>query len=174
MNYAIELIESNNLQPADAIVLKKKFLGMVDHFAIFLGYDGENLPYFVANYTKGVRRISMTELNEFLIKLEPTRIERFDGDDNIRENAVSRALSRMGENAYNIFSNNCESYKNDVHYGVNYSEQAKNFNSAVGKVGITSVFVGLAALASKNKKVAVWILGLAALATIAYVVSKDD
>ena len=57
MNYTLSLIQQNNLRPADALVLRKKFLGMVDHFAIFLGYDNYNEPYIVDNYKDGIQRV---------------------------------------------------------------------------------------------------------------------
>ncbi len=174
MSYAITLINQNNLKPADAIVLRKKFMGMVDHFAIFLGYDKRNQPIFVANYTKGVKQISESELNGFLEKLNPTHIERFEGNDKMRLLAVKRAVSRIGERAYDYFSNNCESFKNYVQKGVSYSKQAENFNKSAGNIGIAGAAIGIGALATKNKKVAGWALGISALAAIAYIVSKDD
>lgn len=174
MNQALSLINSNNLQPADAIVLRKKFMGMVDHFAIFLGYDSNNYPFFVANYTEGVRRIENKELEMFLQKLEPTHIERFEGDSKMRSQAVKRAIYRIGEKAYDYFANNCESFKNYVQKNVSYSKQAENFNKVSGSIGIAGATVGIAALASKNPKVAGWALGIAALAAIAYLISDND
>jgi len=174
MTYALSLIQQNNLKQADAIVLRKKFLGMVDHFAIFLGYDNNKYPYFVANYKGGVQRVSEKELDSFMRKLEPIRIERFNGTEVERKNAVERAISRIGERAYDYFANNCESFKNYVQRGVNYSRQAENFNEIAGAVSVGSAVVGVAALASKSPKVAAWTLGLTALATIAWAVSRSE
>ncbi|OFX43084.1 MAG: hypothetical protein A2046_08705 [Bacteroidetes bacterium GWA2_30_7] len=174
MTYALSLIQQNDLKQADAIVLRKKFLGMVDHFAIFLGYDNSNYPYFVANYKDGVQHVSEKELDSFMQKLEPTRIERFVGTEVERQNAVKRALNRIDEKAYDYFANNCESFKNYVQKGINYSKQAENFNEIAGAVGIGTAVVGVAALASKSPKVAAWALGLTALATIAWAISRSD
>ena len=174
MNYTLSLIQQNNLRPADALVLRKKFLGMVDHFAIFLGYDNYNEPYIVANYKDGVQRVQKQELDQFMQKLEPTRIERFEGTEIERQAAVKRAVKRIGEKAYDYFANNCESFKNYVQKGVNYSRQAENFNEVAGAVGIGSAVVGVAALAAKSPKVAAWALGLSALAAIAWGISRSD
>lgn len=174
MSYALALIEQNGLQQADAVVLRKKFMGMVDHFAIFLGYDTNGHPFFVANYTKGVERIKEDELNSFLEKLEPTRIEKFEGTEQERQEAVNRGLERLGEKAYDFFANNCESFKNYVQRGINYSRQAENFNNIAGTVGVAGAVVGITALATKNPKVAGWALGIAALAAVAWAVSKND
>jgi hypothetical protein len=174
MSYAILLIQQNDLKQADAVVLRKKFLGMVDHFAVFLGFDTFSKPVFVANYKDGVKQISEMELNDFLQKLEPTRIERFVGTEHERQQAVGRGVARIGEKAYDYFANNCESFKNYVQKGINYSLQAKNFNGMAGAIGVGSGVVAVTALASKNPKVAGWALGLTALAAIAWAASKHD
>ena len=105
------LITANSLRQADAIVLNKKILGMVDHYAIFLGYRNSN-PVFVANYKDGVKEVSINDMREVLQTLQPTKIDRFPGTEIQRKQAVNRALSRVGERAYNYFSNNCEHFKN--------------------------------------------------------------
>jgi hypothetical protein len=174
MNYTLSLIQQNSLKPADSIVLKKKFLGMADHFAIFLGYDYNKDPYIVANYKNGVQRVHKRELDVFLQKLEPTRIERFVGSDEERKEAVNRAVKRIGEMAYDYFANNCESFKNYVQKGINYSAQAENFNEISGKLGIGSAIVGITALAAESPKVASWALGLSAVAAIAWAISKNN
>lgn len=116
-----DFVLSNNLQPADAVILHKKFMGMVDHFVIYLGNE-ENEPKFVANFTKGIKVLPNEEINEQLKKYVPKKIERYPGNDFHREEAVNRALSRLGEKAYGFFSNNCEHFKNWVHYGKQYSK----------------------------------------------------
>ncbi len=128
-----QFIMQNRIQPADAIILRKKFFGMVDHFVIYVGVY-QNRHRFVANYTKGVRDISQSELNEFLRFLDPTKIEKFPGSENSRQDAVKRALSRLGENRYNIGNNNCEHFKNWVHFGKHESRQVENFKAGAGAV----------------------------------------
>jgi len=174
MNKAITLISENNLQPADAIVLRKKFIGMVDHYAIYLGSDEKNEPIFVANYTKGIKRISKNELNNFLRTLQPTHIEKFKGDANMRKSAIERAIKRLGEDSYHFFKNNCESFKNYVHFGVNKSVQAEDFNNVTGSLAIAGATVALGSLAMKNKKIAGWAIALAAIAGVAYLLSDND
>lgn len=130
------LLATNSLKQADAIVLNKKILGMVDHYAIFLGYRNSN-PVFVANYKDGVKEVSISDMQEVLQTLQPTSIERFIGSEFERRAAVNRALSRVGERAYNYFSNNCEHFKNWVHSGEHRSSQVKKAGNAllVGAVG---------------------------------------
>lgn len=132
----------NQLRQADVIVLRKKFFGMLDHFAVFLGYHqvtGE--PLFAANYTKGTRMLEPKELEPLLAQLIPERIERFIGTEAQRENAVLRAISLIGQDNYNYFTNNCEHYKNFVQKGMAYSEQANNFGNGL-IAGVAILFIG--------------------------------
>lgn len=150
------LVTANNLRQADAIVLNKKFLGMVDHYAIFLGYRNSS-PVFVANYKDGVKEVSISDMHEVLQTLQPTAIERFIGSEIERRAAVVRAFSRVGERAYNYFSNNCEHFKNWVHTGEHRSAQVNTAGNAllVGAAG-TAIY----AIKNENPKAGLLALGL--------------
>jgi len=139
------IITQNNLQQADAVVLRKKILGMVDHFAIFVGYRGNN-PIFVANYKDGVQEVSNNEMTVILKTLQPKAIERFEGNHIERTNAVKRAMSRVGERAYSYVGNNCEHFKNWVHSGEHRSQQVNK----AGNIALT-VATGTAINAIVNK-----------------------
>lgn len=154
-----DFIIYNNVKSADAIILRKrKILGMVDHYAIFLGYDtSSGDPLFVANYHDGVKIIPKFEINQLLAMLEPTDIDRFSGNEQQRTGAINRAMSRVGERAYNYFSNNCEHFKNWVHYGNNYSEQVQ---VAADSCLALAVGTGIGAIAAKNPKVGAIATGL--------------
>ena len=140
-----QFIKTYNLKPADSIVLQKKFFGMVDHYAIYIGnHNGE--PQFIANYTKGVQLIDRNEMNKFLQLLIPVKIDRFSGNEMQRRNAVQRAISQLGKKAYSYLSNNCEHFKNWVHYGVPKSEQVEQFSKGLA-VGAT-IFAGAVLLSA--------------------------
>jgi hypothetical protein len=136
-----QFIIQNNLQQADVIVLKKNFFGMLDHFAVFLGYDYlTGVPLFAANYTKGTQFISQQELASFLTQLVPERIERFTGNAVQRQQAVERAISLIGSDNYNYFTNNCEHYKNFVQTGIPHSEQSKTFGNGIAVGALILLF----------------------------------
>lgn len=140
-----QFIAINNIRPADAIIMRKKFFDMVDHYVIYVGVFG-NRHRFVANYTKGIKDISPQELTKFLEYLDPTKVDRFPGQERGRSQAVQRAISRVGENAYNVLTNNCEHFKNWVHYGKSHSKQAENFTnglSVVAGIGFIAMAFGL-------------------------------
>lgn len=159
----VQYVNYNSLQPADAIVLRKKFMGMVDHYAIYLGKDEFGIPKFVANFTKGINIIPDKEINEQLQKYVPERIEKFEGNRYERQSAIERAWSRIGEKAYGFFSNNCEHFKNWVHYGKQISEQVDRGGSVLA-VGGTAMLVG--GLLTSHKKTRNWGAGLLTLGIV--------
>lgn len=146
-----QFITHYNIKPADAVVMKKKLFGMVDHYVIYLGISNQK-HVFVANYTKGVKIIPDHELKEFLQILEPTKVDRFPGLESHRNAAVQRAMSRIGERAYNYVTNNCEHFKNWVHRGEHKSTQVNNAIDGVAfGAGILVLGGLLSALFSKER-----------------------
>lgn len=159
----VQFVNYNQLRPADAIVLRKKFMGMVDHFAIYLGNDEIGTPKFVANFTKGITIIPDDIINKQLQKYVPERIEKFKGNNSERQSAIERAWERIGEKAYGFFSNNCEHFKNWVHYGKPISEQVDKAGNVISFGGATMLFGGLLA---SHKKTRNWGAGLLFLGII--------
>jgi hypothetical protein len=157
-----QFVEVNGIRQADAIILRKKILGMVDHYAIFLGYRNA-IPVFVANYRDGVKEVSVHEMNEILQTYEPAQIDPFPGPEYERSNAVQRALSRIGERAYNYVSNNCEHFKTWVHTGENRSKQVDTVGNIALGIGTGTA---IAAIATKNPKLGAWAVGLLLLGAI--------
>lgn len=162
----------NNLQPADAILLNKKFFGMLDHFAVYLGrHPQTNKPIFAANYTEGVQLLTPVEVDQFLVKLVPSKIERFYGSLHQRREAVNRALTMVGKKSYNLIFNNCEHYKNFVQFNKKYSGQV----DAAGKTAmIGGGIVALAGAASGNGKALGWGLAFLALGALAVGAANQD
>lgn len=173
MSYVDRFVVANNLRQGDAILLKKKFAGMFDHFAVYLGRDrNTNRPIFAANYTKGVALLKQEEANEFLQKLVPEKIERFIGSNQKRKEAVQRALSKRGEKGYNLIFNNCEHYKNFVQYGERYSGQVDNAGNAVAVLGGAALIGGV--LAKNDRVVLAGLAGLALGALLKIAGDQED
>ena len=116
-------ITTYNVKPADSIVVKKQFFGILDHYVIYLGKDIYGEHKFIANYTKGVRYIENRELSSFLKSYVPVRINRFVGNEQQRAYAVERANSRLNERSYNLILNNCEHFASFVQNGHSKSSQ---------------------------------------------------
>ena len=168
MTYTEQFVIQNDLQPADAIVLRKKFFGMFDHFVVFLGYhQTTDKPLFAANYDKGVQLVKEHETDHFLQTLEPERIERFTGTELDRKGAIRRALSELGNKSYNLIWNNCQHYASFVQFGKKYSHQVDAIGKTMIVGGAASALIGAA---TENKKALGWglfFLALGALATSA-------
>ncbi|WBX76239.1 lecithin retinol acyltransferase family protein [Tenacibaculum ovolyticum] len=165
-----EFIKENHLKQTDALVLRKRFFGMVDHYVLFMGYRA-NKPLFVANYKDGVQEVTTSEINKYLQVLEPQTIERFSGSDNERTIAFRRALSRVGEKAYNYFGNNCEHFKNWVHHGENFSSQVKIAgNTAI----VAGVGLGAIGLVKKYPKTALLGAGILLVGALLKDLSSDE
>ena len=160
----------NSLKPVDAIVLNKKFMGMIDHYAIYLGKDIDGHK-FVANFTDGIQILPVQEINKQLKKYQPRKIERFRGNYFQRQEALDRAISVIGQRAYNFFANNCEHFKNWVHFGEKYSKQVDAAGTALA---VTGGAMAIAGLVSSEAKVRNWGTGLALLGIILKGLSHNE
>ena len=158
MKKVIDIVSKYNLRIIDAIVLKKRFIGMVDHYVLFGGFDDLNQPVFVANYKTGVQIVPNHDMINYLEILEPSKIIRFKGNEEKRIEAINRAKSRIGEKAYDYLANNCEHFVTWVHTGKHSSKQVADAGVGLMFVGGASTFAGAT---SKNK--AVVALGLGTL-----------
>ena len=119
-------VRQNQLRPADAVIVKKRGLGILDHYVIYLG-EYKGTPQFIANYTKGVKIIPLRELQNFLSTYAPVKLNRFVGSEQQRKEAIRRAYQRLDEDAYHLILNNCEHYARYVQEGNPRSNQVRNW-----------------------------------------------
>ncbi len=139
-----ELVSQYKLKVVDAIVLKKRFIGMVDHFVLFGGYDNNLQPIFIANYKSGVQIVPPVDMVKYLNMLEPEKIIYFTGNEQERNEAIDRAKSRIGERAYDYFANNCEHFVTWVHTGKHNSKQVADAGVAIMAAGAMTAIGGVA------------------------------
>lgn len=139
------VIETIALRQADAVVIKNINSPILDHYAIFLGWDSNtNYPIFIANYPNGgVRVVPHEETVHFLSFMRLSRPRRFEGNDYQRKQAIERAFECVGQKTYNFPFNNCEHFVNYVQKGIAYSQQTRIVSSSVAAAGAL-------ALLSKN------------------------
>lgn len=120
------------LQPADRIVEPLFQTGVTKHYSIYLGEDFSGQEWIAENHkTKGVQIIPAK--NFFSQTKQIVRIEKFNGSNQARKEAIQRAL-RLAGKPYNLLNYNCEHYANEVLTGRPESKQ------------VTNAFVGLFAL----------------------------
>lgn len=141
-NYLTSFVRSQNLRQADAVVVKKDFFGILDHYVIYLGKEYNGTHKFIANYNQGIKILPSNEMEVFLQRYSPVRVNRFVGTRNQRIEAIQRALSRRNENSYNLILNNCEHYKNFVHHGIKQSDQVTTVGSTLLIGGIAAAIIG--------------------------------
>lgn len=133
MDIELKLVSYFNLEPGDRIVIPKSSLGLVQHHALYLGYD-EFEQHLICENVFGVGVI-LTRVEDFFYFVKSvTRIEKFHGNNFVRKRVVQKALTRLGK-PYSLINYNCESFCNDVQHNI--------IKSAQVSVGLFVGFVGL-------------------------------
>lgn len=111
----------NTLQLAGRLVIPKNGLSLVQHHAIYLGKDNNgNRMYIESAIGRGVQIVNEAYL--FRDCYEFTRVERFTGNQQKRNNAVQLATQLIGK-SYDLLNFNCEHYANMVQHQKSYSNQ---------------------------------------------------
>lgn len=105
MNMNIE--QKNNIKPGDGLVRSKSFLGIIDHYGLYVGRSMviENHPL------SGVRLVT---LSEFLNGRKLLKVKPYPGLEWTRSSAVNRAYEMIGTQ-YSVFEFNCEHFVNYIH-----------------------------------------------------------
>ncbi|OED34624.1 hypothetical protein AB832_07055 [Flavobacteriaceae bacterium (ex Bugula neritina AB1)] len=130
-----QFVRDCRLRPGDGIVVRKRFLGLLKHYVVYLGKErGRHL--FIANMTQGVQILNSGQIAEFLQYMEPRRIIPFEGTERERRFAVQRAFTYPNSRNYRLLANNCEHYFNYIHNGKGYSGQTAAFGAGLAVSGI--------------------------------------
>jgi hypothetical protein len=117
----------------------------------------------VIHYTKSQATISRTSWASFASGME-VFVRRY-GNCDTPDVVIQRAESRLGENTYHLFNNNCEHFAKWCKTGIRVSEQVRNAGAAaggasgsgaavaagIGVVGATGAAAGLSAPATVTK-----------------------
>lgn len=133
MNRELQLIRQFNLEPGDRIVVPKSLFCIIQHHALYLGYNDLGEHLICENMIGvGVRLIRVDDFFKDVISV--TRIEKFQGKNFERRKLVEKALSKLGK-PYSLINYNCESCCNDVQHNVIKSDQLSK-GLFIGFVGI--------------------------------------
>ncbi|WP_396191823.1 lecithin retinol acyltransferase family protein [Flavobacterium sp.] len=133
MNKELQLISELNLEPGDRIVVPKSLFGIIQHHALYLGYDSLG-QHLICENIIGVG-VKLTRVDVFFQDVKSiTRIEKFQGNNFERRKLIEKALSKIGM-PYSLINYNCESFCNDVQHNV--------IKSAQVSVGLFIGFVGI-------------------------------
>ncbi|MEY4835023.1 MAG: hypothetical protein RI980_1138 [Bacteroidota bacterium] len=133
MNRELQLIRQFNLEPGDRIVAPKSLFGIIQHHALYLGYNNLG-QHLICENIIGVG-VKLTRVEDFFQdESSVTRIEKFQGNNLERRKLVEKALIKLGK-PYSLINYNCESLCNDVQYNI--------IKSAQVSVGLFIGFVGI-------------------------------
>jgi hypothetical protein len=133
MNRELQLIRQFNLEPGDRIVAPKSLFGIIQHHALYLGYNNLG-QHLICENIIGVG-VKLTRVEDFFQDVSSvTRIEKFQGNNLERRKLVEKALIKLGK-PYSLINYNCESLCNDVQYNI--------IKSAQVSVGLFIGFVGI-------------------------------
>lgn len=139
----------NTLRAGDRIVVPKSYLRMVQHHAIYLGFENGHHWLIENKEIFGVRVVNAATF--FADVNEITRINSFIPKAGYsRNDLVNYALSKKGRR-YNLTNYNCEHFANEVQHRVVKSKQAETGMSIV-LFGLAALLIGGLANAG-NKKV---------------------
>ncbi len=131
MNRDLQLVNHLQLQPGDRIVVPKSQLRLVQHHALYLGYDEFGQHYMCENVI-GIG-VKLTRVSDFFNGVrEVNRIEKFFGTNSERKLLVQDALSKLGQ-PYNLINYNCESFVNHI---LVKRAQSKQVENAIGLLGL--------------------------------------
>jgi hypothetical protein len=116
----------------DQIYVMREFMGLpglYEHHGIDCG-DGTVIHYQKTE----VARISRTSMAEFA-KGQPVYVKRYS-TSYLPDVVIQRAESRIGEQAYNLTTNNCEHFATWCKTGLSESAQLHNFGLDVGRISL--------------------------------------
>lgn len=128
----------NQLQCGDRIVVPKSAWEVIQHHAIYLGYENGN-HYIIENKNGiGVRVVTSEVFFENVSDI--TRTEKFYPTSNYSRNDLMQyALNKRGTE-YDLWNYNCEHFANDVRTGRVSSKQVNNAYAGMGLVAALLFF----------------------------------
>lgn len=131
MEKEFQLVDNLNLKPGDRIVVPKSGAQLIQHHALYLGFDN-NGNHFICENVIG-EGVKLTRVCVFFNGTNRiTRIEKFNGENIDRKKVVQDALTKLGQ-PYNLINYNCESFVNEVLLQKRHSKQVQN---AFGLLGL--------------------------------------
>lgn len=129
----MNIVKHFNLEPGDRIIIPKSLFGLVQHHALYLGYNNLG-QHLICENVFGVG-VKLTRVEDFFYDVKNvTRIEKFQGNNFERKQIVQKTLTKLGK-PYSLINYNCESFCNDIQHNVIKSPQVS--------AGLLIGFVGL-------------------------------
>jgi len=129
-------ILQSQIKPCDEIIVPKSGFNIVQHHAMYLGFDTAGTDWIIENNINlGVRLIAADDF--FAVNPFINKINRFNGSIDERKIKVRNALTKIGK-PYNLINYNCEHFTTEIRTGISHSKQVQRV--AIGLVA--ALFIG--------------------------------
>jgi signal peptidase I len=148
MNKFYQTLE--NLRAGDRIVVPKSYLQIVQHHAIYLGF--ENGQHWIIENKElfGVRVVNAITFFEGVNEI--TRINHFVPKEGyLRNDLIKFALSKKGKR-YHLTNYNCEHFANELQHRVVKSTQSEN-GVGIALFGLALLLFGSMANSNNRNKI---------------------
>lgn len=131
------------LKIGDRLVVPKSTLNLVQHHAIYLGF--QNGRFWIIENKDGIG-VRVVDSDVFFADVNIiTRVERFISRSGYSRNDLAiYALSKKGK-SYSLLHYNCETFCNDIQHHVPKSDQAETGLAISAFAGIAILLIALAA-----------------------------
>ncbi|MFA0960268.1 lecithin retinol acyltransferase family protein [Roseivirga sp. BDSF3-8] len=129
-------VRKYQLQPADSLVVAKKFNPLISHYAVYLGCNDEGTALIMEAYPgAGVRLMPLSRFAKIYPRIR--RVERFSGTEQERSARLRQAMRKVGR-PYHLLKNNCEHLVTQVQTGKSRSRQVRRAITAAAVFSLLS------------------------------------
>lgn len=122
-------VDFHNLKPGDEIIVPKSNFNIIQHHALYLGYDEYGTHWMIHN-NAGIG-VSLITVNDFFKQCHQiNQIIRFKGTNYERRQLIEKSLKRIGK-PYNLIVYNCEHFTSEIKTGKSTSKQVELLFSGI-------------------------------------------
>ena len=112
---------SVDLKPGDSVTVPKSAFNLVQHYAVYLGYDCGGSHWMIENIAG--RGVVLTKAADFFAaNPSVNKVVPFGGTNEERRQLVQKALYSVGQ-PYNLINYNCEHFATSLQTGKARSRQ---------------------------------------------------
>lgn len=131
------VIKKYNILPGDEIIVPKSGWNIIQHHALYLGYDCQGTDWMIENNVdEGVRLITADAFFNQAVQINA--INRYKGSNVQRKALVQKALASVGQ-PYSLIDYNCQHFTSELLTGKRVSYQVQN----IAAIAVVAVIVGL-------------------------------
>lgn len=131
-------VDSFQLKPGDELVVPKSNWDIIQHHALYIGYDHQGKHWIIHNNIH--TGVSLIQIHDFFSQVyKVNKVIRFIGTNEERRSLVQRALKRVGK-PYGLINYNCEHFTSEVKTGIASSQQVNAGLAFAGVILFVSFF----------------------------------